>query len=119
MENLDKFVGKVVQSVELGSDDALHFMFADGSKMKMWDDGQSCCESRYMTCDDDLSYFSGSKLLSVEVKYAQQSEYSDYYETIHEVQFLEVMTDRGCFTMATHNEHNGYYGGFCVRVEAE
>lgn len=43
----------------------------------------------------------------------------DEYSNFHKVQFLEVMANRGCFTMATHNEHNWYYGGFVVRIEAE
>jgi hypothetical protein len=41
------------------------------------------------------------------------SERPDEYG-IHEVQFLIVDTDRGSFTCETHNEHNGYYGGFLV-----
>ena len=114
MENVEKYVGKVISSVVLGSDDVLQFVFADGSEMKVWDSGQSCCESRYMTTDDDLSFYSGTKLVSIEVRDAPDME--EGYE-VHEVQFLEVMTNRGCFTMATHNEHNGYYGGFCICVE--
>ena len=117
MKNLDIFVGKVIDSVVLGSDDALHFVFSDNSKMKLWDDGQSCCENRYMMTDDDLSLYSGAKLLSIEVLDAPDME--DEYDEVHEVQFLEVMTNRGCFTMTTHNEHNGYYGGFDVRIETE
>jgi len=116
MENLNLYVGKVIDSVLLGSDDALHFVFADGSKMKLWDDGQSCCETRYMMTDDDLSSYSGAVLMNIEVRDAP--DMSDGYD-VHEVQFLEVMTHRGCFTMTTHNEHNGYYGGFYVRIEAE
>jgi hypothetical protein len=117
MENLNKYVGKVIESVVLGSDDALHFVFADGTKMKLWDDGQSCCESRYMMTDDNLLFYSGTVLVNVEVRDAPDT--TDEYDNVHEVQFLEVMTNRGCFTMTTHNEHNGYYGGFYVRMEAE
>ena len=116
MENLKLYVGKVIDSVVLGSDDALHFVFADESKMKLWDDGQSCCENRYMMTDDDLSFYSGSVLVNIEVRDAP--DMGGGYD-VHEVQFLEVMTNRGCFTMTTHNEHNGYYGGFYVRIEAE
>lgn len=114
------FVGKVIDIVTLESDDALHFLFSDGSKMQLWDDGQSCCEHRYMTTDDDLMLFSGAKLVGIEVKDAPDvANYDADYDHCHEVQFLEVITNRGCFTMATHNEHNGYYGGFCVRIVAE
>lgn len=116
MSLVDAAAGKTIASVSLGSDDALHFVFADGVKLKMWDDGQSCCERRYMTTVDDLSFFVGAKLLGVEIKEAPPVD--DGYEE-HEVQFLEVQTSIGVFTMASHNEHNGYYGGFCVKAELE
>lgn len=115
MENLNLYVGRVITSVVLDSD-VLRFMFADGSQMNLWDDGQSCCENRYMVTEDDLSLYSGAMLVNIEVRDAPDME--DEYDNVHEVQFLEVMTNRGCFTMSTHNEHNGYYGGFCVRMEA-
>jgi hypothetical protein len=28
-----------------------------------------------------------------------------------------VQTTKGSFTICTHNEHNGYYGGFSLRVK--
>lgn len=105
-------VGKTIAVVEL-RDDVLRFQFSDGSKLILRDEGQSCCESRYMTTDDDLSEYVGAKLLDAEIKDAPSVE-NEYEE--HEVQFLEVKTDRGVFTMANHNEHNGYYGGFSIRA---
>ncbi len=109
-------VGKTIAALHLGDDDALHFEFSDGSKMKLSDEGQSCCEQRYMCTDDDLSGYVGAKLLDVDIKDAPDQ--SDEYG-VHEVQFLEVQTDRGVFTMASHNEHNGYYGGFLVVATTE
>ena len=108
-------VGKTIAGLTLGDDDALHFVFEDGSRVKLYDDGQSCCESRYMRTDDNLTEYVGAKLLGAEIKEAP-SIAAGYDE--HEVQFLEVRTDRGVFTMASHNEHNGYYGGFLI-VAAE
>lgn len=35
---------------------------------------------------------------------------------VHEVQFLVVHTDKGDLTMSSHNEHNGYYGGFSIEA---
>ena len=67
-----------------------------------------------MRTDDNLDYYVGSKLLGFEIKEATIME--DGYG-LHEIQFLEVRTSKGCFTMASHNEHNGYYGGFDIRVE--
>lgn len=110
-------IGKRITALKLGDDDALHFEFADGSKMKLSDEGQSCCEARYMQTDDDLDSFVGATLLGAEIKDGPEVE--DESSEVHEVQFLEVKTDRGSFTMASHNEHNGYYGGFCIWAAAE
>lgn len=108
--------GKRITKLNLGKDNALHFEFEDGYKMKMFDDGQSCCEARYMRTDDDLSEFVGTVLTSAEIRDAPNvpDEYGE-----HEVQFLLVHTDKGTFTMSSHNEHNGYYGGFYIVVEEE
>lgn len=103
-------IGKTIENVHM-DDDVLIFHFTDGTKLKMWDDGQSCCEVRYMMTDDDLTYFFGAKLVGFEIKDAPDIE--DNGE-VHEVQFLDVTTDKGVFQMATHNEHNGYYGGFWI-----
>jgi hypothetical protein len=32
----------------------------------------------------------------------------------HEQVFVEVVTTKGLITIANHNEHNGYYGGFAL-----
>jgi hypothetical protein len=109
-------VGKTITELWLGDDDALHFEFSDGSRIKLSDEGQSCCESRYMRTDDSLIDYVGAKLLGAEIKKAPNvaDEYGE-----HEVQFLEVQTDRGEFTMTNHNEPNGAYGGFWVRAAVE
>lgn len=109
-------IGKKIAGLSLGEDDALHFVFEDSSKIKLYDDGQSCCESRYMHTDDDLSHFVGANLLGAEVRDAP-NEPDEYGE--HEVQFLIVNTSIGSFTMASHNEHNGYYGGFLIKAAVE
>lgn len=118
-DSVDAFKGalnKTIAGLTLGDDDALHFTFEDGSKIKMFDGGQSCCESRYMRTDDNLSDYIGAQLLGAEIKEAPdiQDEYGE-----HEVQFLEVKTSKGSFTMASHNEHNGYYSGFLIRAAIE
>lgn len=94
----------------------LVFEFGDGARLKIYDDGQSCCETRYMRTDDTLIEFYGAILLGAEIKDAPNitDQYGD-----HEVQFLEIKTDKGAFTMASHNEHNGYYGGFAIVCELE
>lgn len=109
-------ISKTIVTLSLGNDDALHFVFGDDSKIKLFDGGQSCCESRYMRTDDTLADFVGAKLLGAEIKEAPSipDEYGD-----HDVEFLEVKTDKGVFTMASHNEHNGFYSGFSIRAAVE
>ena len=112
-------IGKEIASVSLGDDDALHFVFSDGVKVMVFDDGQSCCEARYMRTDDCLVDFVGSKFLGLEIKDAPDVEPDYPHEDVHEVQFLEIKTSKGCFTMSSHNEHNGYYGGFWICAARE
>lgn len=105
-------LGKVIATVSLDEgSNQLMFIFSDETKLNIFDDGQSCCESRYMRTDDILSEYAGAKLLNIELKDAPNAE--DEYGT-HEVQFLDIVTDKGTFQMASHNEHNGYYGGFWI-----
>lgn len=106
-------VGKVIKGFSY-TDDALSITFTDNTSIKVYDDGQSCCEHRYMVIDDDLAQFVGATLTGVEVRNAPDVE--DGGEA-HEVQFLEVQTSLGVVSIANHNEHNGYYGGFWMKVE--
>ena len=104
--------GKEIAALAMESE-ALVFTFTDGTKVQLFDDGQNCCESRYMTTDDDLGYYVGATLLDADV--ADAPSIDNEYD-VHEVQFLKVTTSKGVFTMETHNEHNGYYGGFVIVV---
>lgn len=108
-----KAQGKIILNISF-SEKALNLFFGDGTGIKIWDDGQSCCERRYMTTNDDVKAFIGSKFLNAELRKAP--ELDDEYG-VHEVQFLLINTDRGTFTIETHNEHNGYYGGFWIVIE--
>jgi hypothetical protein len=105
--------GKIIQKVSLDGNE-LVFKFTDGTGLLMFDDGQSCCETRYMATSDNLEEYAGSTLLDFELKTApsEETEYGD-----HEIQFLDVKTSKGVFQMANHNEHNGYYGGFYIKAQ--
>jgi hypothetical protein len=104
-------LNKTIEKVWLDKEtDRLNFKFTDGTGIYLFDDGQSCCEHRYMVTDDDLSEYADVKLLDLELKDAPDQE--DEYSEVHEIQFLDVKTDKGVFQIANHNEHNGYYGGF-------
>jgi hypothetical protein len=110
-----KAQGKSISEISF-SDEKLVLKFTDGTGIKIFDDGQSCCESRYMTTDDDIQSFVGAKFLNAELRDAPNipDDYGD-----HEVQFLLINTDKGTFTMESHNEHNGYYGGFGIVIREE
>ena len=112
-------LNKPLTRLWLGEDDALHLRFADGTGLRFRDEGQNCCEHRYMRTDDDLSHFVGATFTGAELKPVTTVPTESEWGSEHEVQFLEIHTDRGSFTMASHNEHNGYYGGFSLEVSAE
>lgn len=125
--SVDQFYGRKIVSAELkkGDDsasqwdargkDALLLTFEDGQRIAISDDDQSCCESRYMTTDDDLAKIVGGKLARIDVKEGEGKKDDDYGE--HEIAFLEIGTDECFVTVATHNEHNGYYGGFGLTID--
>ena len=95
-------------------DDRLRITFADGKAISIWDNGQSCCESRYMTTDDNLSSLVGRTLTRIEAKDGPDISGGD--DSCHETCFVEVGTDAGFVTVTTHNEHNGYYGDFGLTI---
>lgn len=107
-------LNKTIENVILDGDD-LVFSFTDNTKLIIWDGGQSCCEFRYMTTDDNLNDFNGSTLLDFELKTADDGDDGGY--GVHEIQFLDVKTSNGVFTIVNHNEHNGYYGGFWIQAK--
>ena len=113
---LSASIGKIITTLNLTNDyvGSLHFTLEDGSRLMLIDLNKSCCEHRYMRTDDDLKDYIGAKLLRVEIRYAP-STLVDGEE--HEVAFLAVQTDRGEFVVSSHNEHNGYYGGFYIQAE--
>lgn len=94
--------------------DALSIRFVGGGSLRIWDNGQSCCENRYMTTDDELDTFVGAKVVSLDAVDGP-TEDGEYGEP-HEQMFVKLETTAGTITMVTHNEHNGYYGGFDVQT---
>jgi hypothetical protein len=107
-------IGKVIADMNLDADtNHLNIKFADDSGIEIYDDGQSCCESRYMRTDDDLKYHVGATLEKMELREGADRE--EEYGT-HESEFFLITTSRGVITLANHNEHNGYYGGFNVVI---
>lgn len=111
-EDIEKAVGRRIASIVLdGETDRLNVAFDGGDVLRIWDDGQTCCERRYMSTDDDLAHYAGATFIGADVRHGDNREDD---EDVHEVAFLIVNTSLGSFTVANHNEHNGYYGGFDI-----
>ena len=118
VEAINRATGKTIASLAIESDDrdnnGLRFGFTDGTTLAIFDDGQSCCEHRYMHTDDPLDAFVGAQFRGAEVRDGptEDTEYE-----IKESQFLIVHTSAGDFTVVNYNEHNGYYGGFDLKAK--
>lgn len=104
-------LNKKIDAVSL-SEDRLSLTFEDGTTLSLWDDGQSCCESRWMHTDDDLTQLVGNKLVNIEVESGpdEVGEWGDSKDS----QFLRIVTDKSHVTVVNYNSHNGYYGGFWI-----
>jgi len=107
-----EYVGREIEAATI-HDERLVLVFTDGTVIHIWDNGQSCCESRYMSMDDDLSSVIGGRLVNIEAKDGPTVE---DYGGEHETCFVEIATDKGFITITNHNEHNGYYGGFGLTI---
>lgn len=86
--------------------------FSDYERIAVFDSAKHCCEDRYMSTDDDITYFVGAELWDIALRNAECRD--NEYSAAHDVQFLEVRTSMGIFTLANHNNHDGYYGGFWI-----
>ena len=113
-----KVVGEKIMGIKL-EDDMLFISFGSQGTLKISDEGQSCCEHRYITTDDKLEDYVGGNLLNIEVKPVPIPLLDDGEGESHDIEFVEVSTSKGAFVLVTHNEHNGYYGGFFVCAKYE
>jgi hypothetical protein len=107
----DKFYGRTICGASIENDELV--LVLDGpEKIAIFDGGQSCCESRYMSTDDELSSLIGHTLTRIEAKSGPDMNGGE----VHETCFLEIGTDQNFVTIVNHNEHNGYYGGFSLAI---
>jgi len=104
---------QVIKKLKLNNNE-LCFEFENGLKTIIFDNGQSCCETRYMRTDDNLNNIIGGILKEINLKPIdnRETEYGEY-----QIQFLEIVTDKGSCVLSNHNEHNGYYGGFSIEIK--
>lgn len=104
------------EEVEQRYVEGIRLTFEDGRQLFIYDDGQSCCEHRYMTFDDPLSELVGASFNDVQESFCN-NEPDDDYGDAHEMVFLNIVTDRGVVQVVNHNKHNGYYGGFSIKID--
>lgn len=109
--------------VDNSNDGALRIHFKDVGQLVIADSGRSCCESRYMSCDDDLETFVGARVVHIDLAAAAPPDHEERKEDewggCHEEMFLKIRTTNGDFTVCAHNEHNGYYGGISPVIKWE
>jgi len=109
----EKYYGKTIKNATI-DEEKIIIEFEDEIKIMITDEGQSCCEHRYISCDDDINRIIGTKLTKIEIKKTEEKE-EDY--EVHEISFIDIQTDKCFITFCTHNEHNGYYGGFVLSLK--
>lgn len=112
IEKFKRCMGKVIQGFE-HDDESLTIKFRK-ENLVVKDDGQSCCEHRYITIDDNLDDFIGAKFENIIEKELKEVDDDGEY---HEMMFVDIKTSKGNIQLVTHNEHNGYYGGFWLVVK--
>lgn len=107
-------IGKRITACRI-ENNTLLLDFEDGTSIDLYDGGQCCCEDRFMTTDDDPASLVGQVLTHLEAKPGPDIEEESGYGD-HEQMFIEVATDKGFITLVNHNKHNGYYGGFSLKI---
>jgi hypothetical protein len=106
----EKFVNKIISYAVFIEDHGLKLTFEDGTQATIRDDAQYCCESRWVTTDDSVEVLIGGRFLSLTEDYAHTCNEDEEDDQM----FVKVEASTGFVTLCTHNEHNGYYGGFNV-----
>jgi len=103
-----------ISFIMVSEEDGCTFHFDAGPSCTIYDGRQSCCEHRWMTCDDDLNEHRGSRLLGAELLDDSCEPGENDYE--HDIVFLRIDTTTGSFKLVMHNSHNGCYGGFAPEI---
>lgn len=106
--------GKKITSAEFKKD-SIYLTFDDGLSVIIDDQGQSCCERRYMRTDDNIKDIEGKTLVAIDIKEGPSFLTSEDRDE-HEIQFLEIQTNDIAVTFASHVVHNGDYGGFSIEI---
>ena len=108
-----KALGQTIRKISCDYE-TLTLLFENGHGITITDSGQSCCEHRYMVCDDDTRSYVGATLLGMDL--ADVPEVLEEWPFSREVQFLRIHTSRGTIVVSNHND--GRYIGFCIEINA-
>lgn len=104
--------GTTIHDIRLVND-TIKLYYSDlKTQVEIFDAGQTCCENRYITTDDELNYYKKALIKSIELVDRGSTEENKFMD--HDLQFLRIHTDKGTIVFETHNIHNGYYGGFNI-----
>ena len=112
---ISQVAGLTIAGIEIRGDDTVAVSFDNGTVLEVRDDGQDCCEIRYITSDDDGDQYRGAIFNGFDIGSTEYREHGR--DSVHEVAFLNIRTSLGVYVAETHNEHNGYYGGFEIALE--
>lgn len=113
--NIEKYKNLEIQDIIFDGKEII-IKFSNNIAIKIMDNAQNCCEIRFMTTDDSIKHIIGHRLMDVEVVDGPDKSDEDNY-LYHEIQFLNIKTNFSSIQFASHNEHNGYYGGFSIEIE--
>ena len=110
-------IGKRISRMTV-EEKAATLFFDDNSALVLTDEAQSCCETRYISTDDDLSFVAGCTLVAIDEAHGRAATDEELENCqVHDISFIHIQTSGGRVTLQTHNEHNGYYGGFCISAK--
>ena len=113
---LQSCVGRRIVSMRI-AENRLYIRCEDQTTLIIWDDARYCCETRYMYTADNLQYFEGAVLMNCTVCCGRVVPLDEDQDEVNDVMFVNIETSKGVCTIETHNDHNGYYGGFCLEYQ--
>lgn len=116
IKNKEWLIGKTIGAF-FYDNEKMVIIFDNGESYKITDNAKYCCETRWLTCDDDLGQFIDEAIVDLELLEGPDLPKEDLGDDEHNTMFLRIVTTGGCFRLTMHNQHNGYYSGFDPVIE--
>ena len=98
-EGFEGLEGMEVSAVTVGEEHAVIMCGEVG--VRITDEGQDCCESRYITTDDDPARLIGSRLASITSGEVKEADGMD--DECHDIVFVTIRTDTAELVLQSHN----------------